>query len=353
VKKTVSILIVLVVAVFAVELLSSYFLYRYYANSDKSFVPMGSAALVLAARAADWVRGVHRETNVSVDDGTVFKVSDVLGFTISPGRHQVTELFDGKKHVFDLNVTDAGRRASSYLPVRAPKRLFVTGDSSFFGWGVDNEETIPWLLQSRLPDFEVVNLSLNSYSTVHALLQLQQVSPKIAPDDVVVLVYHPVTNDFNVAAPATLRQFLVGYELQLADRAKLSSMMVPYGAIGADGNFSIHRVSLSCFSNAPGPDCAHPEVTPATAEAVTKRAFDEIIALHMGRTIVAVCSGPDDDPVIAHLRARGVPIADVRTVNGYPEKTDIIPTDLHAGPFWHHQVYVLLLQALQREHFVE
>jgi hypothetical protein len=81
---------------------------------------------------------------------------------------------------------------------------------------------------------------------------------------------------------------------------------------------------------------------------VTERVFDEIIALNIPHLVVVFLSGPDDDPVMVHLRSRGLIVADLRTVNGVPDDTDVIPTDKHSGPFWHHQAYGLLLQSLQR-----
>jgi len=287
---------------------------------------------------------------MSIDHGPLFAASDTLGFTILPGRYKVTEHFEGRKHVFDLTVTDAGRRASSYARVKASKRLLITGDSALFGWGVDDEGTVPWLMQSRLPDYEVVNLSLNSYSTIHTLLQLRQLVPQVGPDDIVVLEYHPATNAFNVAETDFLRNFLNGYELQLGDTAQLRAMKVPFGRIDAGGGFSIDRIRLSCAVEAPTPECDHPNVSADVERQVTERAFDEIIALNIRHLVVALISGPDDDPVIVHLRSRGLTIADLRPVDGVPDETDVIPTDKHLGPFWHHQAYSLLLQALQHSH---
>jgi hypothetical protein len=249
-------------------------------------------------------------------------------------------------------VTDAGSRASSYAPVKASKRLLITGDSALFGWGVDDEGTVPWLMQSRLPDYAVVNLSLNSYSTIHALLQLRQLVPQVGPDDIVVLEYHPATNAFNVAETDFLRNFLSGYEMQLGDTEQLRAMKVPFGMIDSGGRFSIGRIRLSCAVEAPTPECDHPNVAADVERQVTERAFDEIISLNIPHLVVALISGPDDDPVIVHLRSRGLTIADLRTVDGVPDETDVIPTDKHLGPFWHHQAYVLLLQALQRARLV-
>ncbi len=337
----------------AVELISSYVYFRHYAADYRGVRPSGSMTVALFGRAADKLRGIRHQVQMSIDHGPLFAPSETLGFTILPGRYKVTEHLEGRKHVFDLSVTETGRRATSYVPVKAQKRLLITGDSALFGWGLDDEETVPWLMQSRLPGYEVVNLSLNSYSTVHALLQLRQVMPEFGPEDIVILAYHPATNAFNVANAGFLRNFLSGYEMQLGDTRQLRDMKVPFGMIDGSGNFSIGRIRLSCAAEPPTPECAHPPV-PADAEVqVTERAFDEIIALPIRHVLVAFLSGPDDDPIIVHLRSKGVAIADLRPVDGVPDETDLIPTDLHLGPFWHHQAYVLLLQALQRAHLVD
>jgi hypothetical protein len=351
-RKILTAVVAATVGLAAIELLSSYVYFHRYAGSYLESRPAGSMAVALIRRIADRLRGIGHHVQMSVDHGPLFAVNDTLGFTILPGRYKVTEHSQGLKHVFDLTVTDAGRRASSYVPVKASKRLLITGDSALFGWGVDDEETVPWLMQSRLPDHEVVNLSLNSYSTIQVLLQLQQLVPQPGPDDIVILEYHPVINSFNVAETYFLRNVLNGYELQLGDTEKLRAMKAPFGMIDAAGGFSIGRIRLSCAVEAPTPECERPPLSPEMEQQVTERAFDEIIALHIRHLLVAFLSGPDDDPVIVHLRSRGLNIADLRTVDGVPDETDVIPTDKHAGPFWHHQAYGLLLQALQRSHLV-
>jgi hypothetical protein len=336
----------------AIELISSYVYFSHYAGDYQAFRPAGSMAVALVQRAYDKIRGINHLVRMSIDHGPLFAVNDTLGFTMLPGRYKVTEHFEGRKHVFDLTVADTGRRATSYLPVKASKRLFITGDSALFGWGVDDEATVSWLMQSRLPDYEVVNLSLNSYSTVHALLQLQGIVPQVGPDDIVILEYHAATNALNVANPGFLQKFLNGYEMQLGDTAQLRAMKVPFGGIDAGGGFSVGRIRLSCAVEAPTPECEHPSLSTEKEHQVTERAFDEIIALNIRHLLVAFLSGPDDDPVIVHLRSRGLTIADLRTVDGVPDDTDVIPTDKHSGPFWHHQAYGLLLQSLQRARLV-
>ncbi len=336
----------------SIELVSSYVYFARYAGSPGELRPAGSMAVALANRAYDKIRGISHLVKISIDHGPLFAASQTLGFTIIPGRYTVTEHLEGRKHVFNLTVTDSGRRATSHSPVQASKRLLITGDSALFGWGVDDEATVPWLMQGRLPDYEVLNLSLNSYSTVHALLQLQQIVPQVGPDDILILEYHPASNALNAANPVFLRSLLDGYEMQLGDTAQLRATKVPFGRIDAGGGFSVGRIRLSCAVETPSPECAHPALSPDDEHRVTERAFDEIMGLNIRHLVVAVISGRDDDPVIAHLRSRGLTIADLRTVDGVPDENDVIPTDKHSGPFWHHQAYVLLLQALQRAHLV-
>jgi hypothetical protein len=74
----------------------------------------------------------------------------------------------------------------------------LTGDSAVFGWGLNDQETIGWLLQERLMSYEVINMSATGYSTVNALEQLRIEFPIVNTNDIVILPYHPVSNDFNV-----------------------------------------------------------------------------------------------------------------------------------------------------------
>jgi hypothetical protein len=151
-----------ILSLITIELISSFVLFQYYAGEQKSIRPSGSAALMLLGKGIRKARGQHSEFALSIDHGPLFDTDDILGFAMRPGRYRIREELDHLGHMFDLTVDDKGRRATSYTSIRSAKRMFVAGDSSMFGWGLYDEETIPWLLQVRLPDFEVVNVSANS-----------------------------------------------------------------------------------------------------------------------------------------------------------------------------------------------
>ncbi len=341
-----------VAAVIVVESFSSYFLYRYFAWSHKGFHPTGTATYTLLEHAFVSIRGKTMRVKLSSNRLPVFVPDPVLGYVMNPGEYDITEDFDHQKHMFHLHVTEGGSRAASYLPVKAAHRLFFTGDSSVFGWGLNDEETIPWLLQSRLPNDEVLNLSLTSYSTVQAAIWLARSNPKIGAEDSVILTYHPVTNYFNVAKPSVLTSLLIGYELQLGDLTAMKGIQVPYGAIDANGNFEVRRVGLSCATSPASPACVRADVGLEESVRVTERAFDEVLALHPGHVVVAFVSGPDDDPVIRYLREKGVAIADLRRAEDAPDAEDIVPTDRHAGPFFQYGLFQRLLAVLRSENAV-
>ncbi len=351
VRKPLKIMFAAIFLLIAIESISSMVIFRWYAHGAKILRPVGSASLILAERLWEKVRGIPNELTLSIDHKPLFVVNDKLGFGMAPGSYQLTERYNGMTHYFDVTVNDSGRRATSYKPVRSPKRIFITGDSAFFGWGLDDEEAIPWLLQARLPDYEIINLTLTSYSTIHAILQLQDFRPQPGPDDLVIVGYHPMTSDFDVMSPATLVFLGKGYEMDAGDAPGLRNMHMPFGEIDAQGKLAIRRIDLACWQKHL-PQCAHPPVTPQVSAEVTKLAVDAIKAFP-SRLVMAFISGPDDDPVIAHMKSQGVVIADLRPVNGVPDRLDVIPTDWHFGPFWNHQAYKRLLGVLQDQHLVD
>src|SRR5258708_16227792 len=154
-RKILIVAVAVTVGMAAIELISSYLYFIHYSGNYQDVRPAGSMAVALIGRAFDKLRGISHKVQMTIDHKPLFAVSDTLGFTILPGRYKVTEHSEGRKHVFDLTVTDAGTRASSYAPARASKRLLITGDSALFGWGLCTKAPQPRLCKRDCPDMEV------------------------------------------------------------------------------------------------------------------------------------------------------------------------------------------------------
>lgn len=52
--------------------------------------------------------------------------------------------------------------------------IWVFGCSFTHGWSLNDEETYPWVLQQRLPDYQVVNFGVSGYGTLHSLMQFRE-----------------------------------------------------------------------------------------------------------------------------------------------------------------------------------
>lgn len=338
----------------AVEAISAYVLYRHYSGLHRGFYPAGSATLALARAMKARADGRHEQVDLSIDRGPLFRSDPVLGYAMFPGSFHITERAGGLSHRFALRVDAQGHRVTSLQPRAAARHLYVTGDSAMFGWGLDDEQTIPWLLQTRLPQFAVVNLSLTSYSTVHAMLQLDRTTPAVAADDIVVLTYHPITNDFNVASSAMLYYLQGGFERQLGDAVLRRDMTVPFASIDGGDALQIHYYAVACaLRKSTHGKCEHPALSSTAARQITMRTFDALMAAHPAHFVVAFLSGDDSDPVIAHLRAKGVTIADLRTAAADPDANDEVTIDGHAGPFWHYNLAERLAGELRDAHLVD
>jgi len=123
------------------------------------------------------------------------------GYEMVPDRDHFT-------YCEPVHVNHLGLRGPD-LPEKAAHefRIFCLGDSTLFGQGVAEEETIPVLLEQALAGparaagrtVRAVNGGHRGYATLHELALLRELGPAIRPDLVVLLWY---TNDLERPDPA-------------------------------------------------------------------------------------------------------------------------------------------------------
>jgi hypothetical protein len=114
------------------------------------------------------------------------------------------------------------------------------GDSFTYGWGINDADTYSWLLQERLPAYEVVNFGVDGYGTVQSLIQfrdaLQTKKPKV-----VVLAYAGFHDERN--------SFLGDRRKLLANFNKLGPVMHPYAWLDKQGHlqYAMAKIQYSEF----------------------------------------------------------------------------------------------------------
>ena len=127
-----------------------------------------------------------RDTPIQVDPGgKFFRRHPTLGYSHIPGRFTVT-LPSG----YSFNVAHLPNTLRITHPIDSneePKRkeeIWIFGCSFTHGWSINDEETYPWLLQERFPEYDVINFGVSGYGTIHSLLQfrdaLKTKIPKVA-----------------------------------------------------------------------------------------------------------------------------------------------------------------------------
>ncbi len=116
--------------------------------------------------------------------------------------------------------------ADGYETPRAKEEIWLFGCSFTHGWTVNDEQTYPWLLQERFPEYEVVNFGVNGYGTIHSLLQFRD-ALKLKRPRVAVLAYadfHDVRNTF-----------LRNRRKEIAHWNQLGPLIQPYARLDGNG----------------------------------------------------------------------------------------------------------------------
>lgn len=114
-----------------------------------------------------------RPTILVTPGGKFFQKDVLLGYRHLPGHFNI-ELQDG----FSFQAM----HDSTTLRVTAPldmaetsgkPEIWLFGCSFTYGWSVSDEQTFPWILQQKYPQFKFVNFGVNGYGTIHTYLGLK------------------------------------------------------------------------------------------------------------------------------------------------------------------------------------
>lgn len=108
-----------------------------------------------------------------IDQGdSFFQPDDVLGYKGRPGVFNLT-LSDS----LNVRVThnEDGYRITSTPDDTLEKfgEVWIFGCSFTHGYGVNDDENYPWMLQEAFPYYRVRNFGMDGYGTYHSLLQLE------------------------------------------------------------------------------------------------------------------------------------------------------------------------------------
>jgi lysophospholipase L1-like esterase len=207
------------------------------------------AMVVLCMSAAELLlrwRGVEpwRPPRISIQvepGGRFFQRHPTLGYTHLPGSFRVT--LPGP---YTFRVTHGDDTLRITQPPAAPAArdaIWIFGGSFTHGWSVNDEDSYPWRLQQRMPDYEIVNFGVTGYGTVHSLIQFREALERRERPRIAVIAYgslHDVRNTF-------LRK----RRKSVLAMNRLGPLVQPVARIGRDGKLQI-EVARVVYRELPG-----------------------------------------------------------------------------------------------------
>jgi hypothetical protein len=144
------------------------------------------------------------QLDIEIDPGGKYQEPDAeLGFRPLPGTYRF--VFDHKYPWTLTNLPDTTRitrPVSAYTDSSPQPALWIFGCSFTQGWGLDDNGTMPWKVQERLPFYDVVNFGVGGYGTLQSLIQFRRALTERPSPQVVVLVYADFHDQRNVRTDA-------------------------------------------------------------------------------------------------------------------------------------------------------
>lgn len=259
-------------------------------------------------------------------------------------------VFEHREFVNRIRINAKGLRDTDYPYERVPgkRRILVLGDSLVFGWGVDQGDAFPKVLEGMLPATEVINAGVAGYGTDQELLWFRSEGVRYRPDLVILLM---CGNDDSENHSSLVYMFYPKPRFTLSERGALVLTNVPVPPPPMSLRLEAWVLRHSRMANQ-----AHRLLTNAfpgeplkgDGYALTLALVDELRSEVTGigtRFLVATTSrfwqyeGPNAKggyaELVRALRRRGFPTLDIDAAEGYAVDAVTIKDDGHWNALGH------------------
>lgn len=311
----------------------------------------GAEAVLRAMGAEPWrVRAISVEVHPG---GKFFTRHPTLGYSHIAGEFDVTLRTGYTFHVTHspdtLRITHPIEQVGEEGERRTGEEIWIFGCSYTHGWSLNDEETYAWLLQERLPEYEVVNFGVSGYGTIHSLLQFRDALAARTPR-VAILVYAQFHDDRNT--------FSRNRRKRLAPWNRLGPLVQPYARFDGEGElqYSMADVVYPEFPLMRRLALAHIieqrynelEARWLRSHAVSEslvKVMADLAEEHRVGFIVANIQGPGD--MMKFAQQNGIASVDISVDEGIAENTNR-PHDPHPSAFANRQFADRLEPALRK-----
>jgi hypothetical protein len=291
--------------------------------------------------------------DIVIEPGGKYQKPDPeLGFTPLPGRYHA--LFDHRYPWTLTNLPDTTRITKPlerYGLDPAKPGIWIFGCSFTQGWGLDDSGTLPWKVQERLPDHEVVNFGVGGYGTLQSLLQYRRALAAKAKPAMAILVYADFHDQRNVRTDGW-RDANFSYE-------RFGTTAQPYARLGSSGalryDWGSSDVPLmglrarSAAINVAAIGFGRVRERFLNAHRVSELLIEQFAVESRQRGVRFVLAGiwPSEDTrdTLQYFSARGIETVDIST--DQKDRRNLIPYDGHPSAFANEQSAAKLAAALE------
>jgi hypothetical protein len=298
--------------------------------------------------------------------GNFWRHDDLLGWRNSPG---IAGVFDHPRFRINIRHNSKGLRDREYAYERSAgkRRILALGDSFVWGYGVEQQETFSEVLETLLPDVEVINAGVAGYGTDQELLWLRSEGVRYRPDVVVLVMCG--NDDFENNRDRVYYVYRKPQFRQADDgELVLGGVPVPAPSRTARLKHWIFRHSALLYQvKTHVIDSFRPSQRAAQSEGLgfglTLALVDSIagVVRDIGSRLVVVvtvryASTPSlqahYDKLVAALRQRGIETIDVDRLPGFRDDTMLIEGDAHWNAAGHRLVAQQLQTVIQDQHLL-
>ncbi|MEX2402863.1 MAG: hypothetical protein WD625_01955 [Balneolales bacterium] len=117
--------------------------------------------------------------------------------------------------------------------------IWVFGCSVTYGWSLNDDETYPWLMQKKLPDFQVLNFGVNGFSTIQSLIQFRKALQKRRKPKYIIVAYTHLHDKRNTLV-RSWRKIIESHQKAEAGIGP-GATAFPCGKIDCEGNLVYER----------------------------------------------------------------------------------------------------------------
>jgi hypothetical protein len=200
------------------------------------FLSATSAEIVL--RVAGYKPWQIENVDVAVEPkGNFFTKDSELGYKHLPGKFKVT--LNGN---YSFNATHLNNSLrithplNTYNQSSKKPEIWIFGCSFTYGWSLNDSETYAWLLQEKLPKYEIVNFGVNGYGTLHSLIQFKEALKQANKPKIAVIAYAGFHDRRNTLLRARRKQ--------MAAWNKLGILLQPDARLNGENNFTYSMAKL-------------------------------------------------------------------------------------------------------------